>query len=74
MMTGMELDMRWRLFAEGASRQLRPEGFAEEVDDLLRRPSRVSDVQSRMTFVITIAHFQPLFDRELEASRLAVLE
>jgi len=73
MMAGMKLDMGRSLLAEGAARQFRPEGFSEEVDDLLRGSGGVGDVESRMALVIAIAHFQSLFDGELETSSFPIL-
>ena len=73
-MARVKLDVGRGLFAEGASRQFRPEGLAQEVDDLLRGARRVGDVQRRVAFVVAVADFQPLFDGELEAGRLAILD
>lgn len=64
-MARVELDVGRRLFAEGASRQFRAEGLAQEVDDFLRGARRVGDVQGRVAFVVAVADFQPLFDGEL---------
>lgn len=74
MMARVELDVGRRLFAEGASRQFRAEGLAQEVDDFLRGARRVGDVQGRVAFVVAVADFQPLFDGELETGRLAILD
>ena len=73
MMAGMKLDMGRSLLAEGAARQFRPEGLSEEVDDLLRGSGGVGDVQSRMALIVAIAHFQSLFDGELETSSFPIL-
>ena len=74
MMTRVELDVSRRLLAEGAARQLGTERLAEEVDDFLRGARGVGDVERRVTLVIAVADFEPLFDGELEAGRLAILD